>query len=94
MVVLTGMRQVGKTTLIKKFFETINSDNKIYFDLENPINQKVFEEKNYDNILANFKEFGVNPKKKLYVFIDEVQYMPEIIKVIKYLYDNYKIKFF
>lgn len=93
-VVLTGMRQVGKTTLIKKIFETLPTDNKVYLDLENPLNQRIFEEKNYDNILLNLKEFGINLKNKIYLFIDEIQYMPNIVTAIKYLYDHYKIKFF
>jgi len=93
-ILLTGMRQVGKTTLMKTIFERIQTENKIFLDLENPLNQKVFEEENYDNIIHNLASLGLNPKKKMYVFLDEVQLVPNIVKAVKYLYDHYQIKFF
>ncbi|CUT03420.1 ATP-binding protein [Candidatus Chrysopegis kryptomonas] len=93
-ILLTGMRQVGKTTLMKTIFERIQTENKIFLDLENPLNQKVFEEENYDNIIHNLASLGLNPKKKMYVFLDEVQLAPNIVKAVKYLYDSYQIKFF
>lgn len=93
-VVLTGMRQVGKTTLMHRIFDEIKSDNKIFLDLENPLNQKIFEEKNYDNIIANLEHMGFHVGQKSFIFLDEVQSMPVIVKPIKYLYDHYKIKFF
>ncbi|OGF22955.1 hypothetical protein A2Y83_05020, partial [Candidatus Falkowbacteria bacterium RBG_13_39_14] len=31
---------------------------------------------------------------RIYVFIDEVQHYPEISKIVKYLIDHYKVKFF
>lgn len=92
--ILTGMRQTGKTTLMRQVFNSIKSRNKIFLDLENPLNQKIFEEKNFDNILLNLKEVGIDPKRKSYIFLDEVQLMPSISQVVKYLYDHYKIKFF
>ncbi len=93
-VVLTGMRQVGKTTLLTDIFQHVPSENKVFLDLENPLNQKIFEEENFDNILYNFKRLNLNPKEKMYVFIDEVQLAPQIVRAVKYLYDHYKIKFF
>ena len=35
----------------------------------------------------------MDASKKLYVFLDEIQFLPNITSVIKYLYDHYKIKF-
>jgi len=93
-IVLTGMRQTGKTTLMRQIFNLVKDKNKAFIDLENPLNQKIFEEKNFDNILLNLKELGINPEKKCYLFLDEIQLMPEISKIIKYLYDHYQIKFF
>jgi len=93
-VVLTGMRQVGKTTLMRKIFDEVKSTHKIFLDLENPLNQKAFEEKNYDNIIVNLENLGLPFAEKPFVFLDEVQIMPEVVKAIKYLYDHYRIKFF
>lgn len=93
-VVLTGMRQVGKTTLMKHIFNMIPSRNKVFLDMENPLNQKIFEEENFENIVFNLKKFGINFNEKSFVFIDEIQLAPNIVKPIKYLFDHYKIKFF
>jgi len=93
-VVLTGMRQVGKTTLMRQVFNSVSSPSKIFLDFENPLNHKIFEEKNYDNILANLRALGFSLDNKPYIFIDEIQLAPEVVKAIKYLYDHYKIKFF
>lgn len=93
-VVLTGMRQVGKTTLMRQIYDTIETKHKIFLDMENPLNQKVFEEENFDNIIANLELLGLSLGRKSFIFLDEVQVMPKIVKAVKYLYDHYKIKFF
>lgn len=93
-VVLTGMRRVGKTTLLNMVYKKIVSENKVFLDLTNPIHQMVFEEKNYDNIWSNLKEYNISIKEKAYIFLDEVQQKPDIVNVIKYFYDHYKVKFF
>ncbi|MEW6455878.1 MAG: ATP-binding protein [Acidobacteriota bacterium] len=93
-VISTGMRQVGKTTLMRQIFNNIKSPHKIFLDLENPLNQKVFEEVNFDNIIPNLEQFGFSLGKKSFLFLDEVQVAPGIVKAIKYLYDHYQIKFF
>jgi len=93
-VVLTGMRRTGKTTLLKRIFDEIKSDNKVFLDLENTLEQKIFEEIDYNNILANLKSYGITTKSKIYLFIDEIQFMPNVVSAIKYLYDHYDIKLF
>jgi len=91
--VLTGMRRTGKTTLIKHLFSEIKSKNKIYLDLERVDNRHLFTEENYDNIIHALSGRGLNLKEKMYIAIDEIQYLPKIASVMKYLYDNYDIKF-
>jgi len=93
-VVLTGMRQVGKTTLMRQIFERIESPGKIFLDLENPLNQKIFDEDNFDNIIINLERMGLSVTKKPFVFLDEVQLFPKVVRAVKYLYDHYRIKFF
>lgn len=93
-LVITGMRQVGKTTLMRQLFNDINSREKLWFDFENPLDVKIFEDVDYNNIykrLADLSSSGKN--KKLFVCIDEIQIFPEITKIIKYLIDHYQIKF-
>ena len=92
--VITGMRRVGKTTIVNKLLEDIESENKAYFDLEKITNRIIFEEKNYDNIISLIeKETKISFKEKTYIAIDEIQLSPNIASVLKYLYDHYDIKF-
>lgn len=93
-VVITGMRQVGKTTALQHIFNMIKSQNKVFLDAGNPLHRKLFEEINYDNVMQNLQRFGLISKNNAYVFVDEIQNMPEISMVIKYLYDHYDVKFF
>ena len=92
-IVLTGMRRTGKTTLLKMLFDEVDSDNKVMLDMENLINQKIFGETDFNNVWNGLKEFGLKPEKKAWLFLDEIQVMPEIVKVIKFLYDHYDVKF-
>lgn len=93
-IVLTGMRRVGKTTLLRHIFEKIPSKNKLYLDIENPLDQVVFEERDFNNILNNLERYRVSKSEKLYLFLDEIQAKPNLIPAIKYIYDHYNIKFF
>lgn len=92
-IVLTGFRRVGKTTILKHLFDELKSSNKIFLDMESPINQRIFKKENYEAILADFVKLGLNVKEKTYVFIDEIQYAKKSPSIIKYLFDHYDIKF-
>lgn len=93
-IVLTGMRRVGKTTLLQHIFNGIESNNKILLDVENPLTRAYFEETDFNNIWNNLGTEGLDKTKKAYIFLDEIQAMPEITVAIKYLYDHYNVKFF
>ena len=93
-VVVTGMRRTGKTTLLRMIFDSIDDDNKVFLDMENLLDLEIFLEKDFNNIWNNLKQFGVTPDRKAYIFVDEIQASPEVTKAIKYLYDHYTIKFF
>ncbi len=91
--VLAGMRRTGKTTLLKMMFDKIESKNKVFLDLQNILEQKIFDEIDYNNILSNLNTYKISTSEKLYLFIDEIQFMPQVTNAIKYLYDHYNIKF-
>jgi len=93
-VVLTGMRRVGKTTLLRMVYDTIQDENKIFLDMENILDQAVFEEKDFNNIWANLREFGISSETRAYIFLDEIQAKPDVTMAIKYLYDHSDVKFF
>jgi len=93
-LVITGMRQVGKTTLMRQLFDQIGSKSKIWFDFENPLDVKVFEDVDYNNIFKRLESLaGGEKNKKIFVCIDEIQIFPEITRIIKYLIDHYGVKF-
>ena len=95
-LVVTGMRQVGKTTLLRQVFDSLAGKRKVWFDLDNPLDQKIFEDIEYKNIYERLQKMaGISGKDdRMYVFIDEIQNFPEITKVIKYLIDHFGVKFF
>lgn len=91
--VITGMRRVGKTTALNYLYDLVQSQNKILLDLENPLHRKVFEEENFDAVWNNLKQFNISNQSKAYLFLDEVQNLPELSRVVKYLYDHWDVKF-
>ncbi len=93
-IVLTGFRRVGKTALMKNIYDSLKTDNKIFLDLESPVNQKIFNEDNYDNIAKALGNLGLDMTKRTFVFLDEIQMLKNTPSIVKYLYDHYDIKFF
>lgn len=93
-IIITGMRRTGKTSLLRFIYERIPSTNKIFLDLENPLNQKYFEETNYEKIKSTLEFLGLDFTQKIYLFLDEIQLVRNLPRVVKYLIDHYKIKCF
>jgi predicted AAA+ superfamily ATPase len=93
-IVITGMRRVGKTSLLHYIEEKLSSDNTLFLDLENPLNRKYFEEADYDMIVTQLQFLGLDTSRQAYVFLDEVQYLTVLPSVVKYISDHYTIKFF
>lgn len=92
-LVITGMRQVGKTFLMRQIFEELK-ENKLWFDLENPLEVKLFEDVDYENIYKKIiLQSPLGEKSRLFLFIDEIQNFPDITKIIKYFIDHYNVKF-
>ena len=91
--VLTGMRRTGKTTLVKQLMEASDIEHKLFFDLEKLEDRDFFDVRNYDLIITRLSEQGIDFSKKVMICIDEIQLLPNIPSVIKYLYDHYGIKF-
>lgn len=93
-IVITGMRRTGKTTLLNFMFDQIETKNKIFLDLENPLNRKYFEENNYERIKISFEMLGINFAQKPVIFLDEMQFVKNLPSVVKYFIDHYQVKFF
>lgn len=93
-IVITGFRRVGKTQILKHIYESIRSSNKLFIDLESPVNQKLFENQNYELVKASLERLGLNFAQKTYVFLDEIQNVRQLPSVVKYLGDHNDIKFY
>ena len=93
-IIITGMRQTGKTTLLHYFFQKIGSPNKLFLDLENPLNRRYFEEQDYERIKASLELLGLRFDQRAYIFLDEIQLVKGIPSVVKYFIDHYGVKFF
>lgn len=92
-IVLTGMRRVGKTTTVKWLLDQIPSPNKLYLDLERLDQRTVFQESNYDVVASFLRNRGLDLAQPTTVALDEIQYVPNVPSVVKYLYDTHGIKF-
>ena len=92
-LVITGMRQVGKTTLMRQLYEELGPVAKLWFDLDNPMDQKIFEGGDYRQTYERLETLAGKKQKRLFICVDEIQNLPEITKFIKYAIDHFKIKF-
>ena len=92
-LVVTGMRQVGKTTLLRQVYEQVQHP-KLWFDFENPLDTLYFEDNDYRAIYHILKEKAkAGEGERLFVFIDEIQYLPEITRIMKYHIDHFGVKY-
>jgi predicted AAA+ superfamily ATPase len=92
-VVITGMRRVGKTTTLRWLLDQIPSQNKIFLDLERRDLRAIFQESNYELVLNYLRNQGLDINQPMTVALDEIQYEPNLPSVVKYLFDHYGIKF-
>lgn len=84
-VLILGLRQTGKTTLAKAVCE----DKKCQlFNFDLVSDRAEFLEVNRHSLADFSKRF-----KDRIIIIDEVQKVPEATEIIKYLYDQYQMKF-
>src|SRR3989338_10585130 len=94
-LIITGMRQVGKTTILKQIFEELCDQPKLWFDFENPIEMKAFEDDDYRVVYERLKNMAPpRGRDRLQIFVDEIQNFPAVTKVVKYLIDHYGVKFY
>ncbi len=86
-IAIVGPRQVGKTTILKHFYENLKTKNSKFISFND------FDVLNlFDNNIKQFIEIYV--KEVDYLFIDEIQYSKLSGKHLKLIYDEYKTKIF
>lgn len=91
--VLTGMRRTGKTTLVKQLLIESTIRQKLYVDLERIDNRALWSESNYETIILALTQRGLRFDEPVLIALDEIQLVPNLPSVLKYLYDTYSIKF-
>lgn len=90
-LILKGVRQVGKTWILKEFGR-LHYDNVAYFNFdENPEYKQFFElTKDVNRILQNLTLVNgqkIEPESTLIIF-DEIQDCPQVINSLKYFCEN------
>ncbi|MGM5483373.1 MAG: ATP-binding protein [Nanobdellota archaeon] len=83
--VITGARQVGKTTAMKNLYK--KTENSVFITFDDSSIKLLFE-KNPELFIEQY----VKPYKTL--FIDEFQYAKDGVKTLKYIFDTEKTKLF
>jgi predicted AAA+ superfamily ATPase len=89
-LILTGARQVGKTTIMRILFDELKAKDKhvLFVDLEDHSLLSQFNESPTDIYQYIIEEIGNH--EKIYLFVDEIQYMANPSNLIKYFVDHYK----
>ncbi len=85
-IAIVGIRQCGKTTLMKKIAQDISGEKKVNFISFDDVSiLQLFEEDIDSFIQIHVKSFD-------FLFIDEIQYAAESGKKLKFIYDYHYIK--
>ncbi len=94
-IILTGLRRVGKTTLLKMFIKQLlvtTKRRKIFYVSLDSI---ALEKYSVTELLNEYRKIHKIPlREKIYVFFDEITYRKDISLELKNLYDNENIKLF
>ncbi len=90
-IVLHGSRQVGKTHILLYLQKMLGAKNEqtIYFDLEDATQVEMLDT-GVSPFLKYLKEEGIDLKRKVYVFIDEIQYLENPSPFLKLIIDHQK----
>lgn len=94
--IITGARQVGKTSLLKQLYHYLESQNKevVLLNLED----KALLSELDKEVKSVFNRVKIKPKKifegktenRIYLLIDEIQYLADPTNFLKFLYDEYE----
>jgi len=94
--IITGARQVGKTSLLRQLYSYLQGKNEevVFLNLENKellssLNSNIKEVFNYISTMPQKIIDGL-VKKRIYLLIDEVQYLDDPTNFLKFLYDEYE----
>ena len=86
-IIITGSRQVGKTKVMEMYKNIIPKGYlQFYFNLEEVFSLNICQ--NIDNLKSYLRDNGADiEKEKIFLIIDEFQYIKNATKLFKILYD-------
>jgi len=87
-IVVYGSRQVGKTSLLKYLIENYIKKNVFYMDLE-MLNLLDLCNKGAESVYNYLLQKDADEKQKIYLIIDEIQYMENPTNFLKIMHDHY-----
>lgn len=92
-LIIRGARQVGKSTLVRKF-SILKNYNLFEVNLERNVNLKLlFKNFNLKELINEIEiiceKRGLLKEEKSILFLDEIQAIPEAIPALRYFYEEY-----
>lgn len=94
-IFLTGMRRIGKTTLMRSVIEKLQTTIPPKNILFVPLDHLLFMDKRILDIVETFREINkITFKERIYLFFDEIQAKENFEQDLKSLVDNENVKIF
>jgi predicted AAA+ superfamily ATPase len=96
-IFVTGLRRVGKTTLLKQTIKYLISHKKVQSKhiLYVSLDDYLLAEKNILEIVEEYrKTHTLSFTQKIFLFLDEITYQKDFEQQLKNLYDNHNVKIF
>ena len=94
-VIITGLRRVGKTAIIKLFIKKLLNKLHPKYILYASCDSIQLEKYSIHEIIEAYrKEHRIKRDKKIFVFLDEIGFREKWAQELKNLYDRENIKFF
>ena len=95
-IVLVGSRQVGKTSILYLLIQHLlmqktSPNNVFYFDLENFDHLNLLE-KGPDALIQSLHLEGADFGERIYLFIDEIQYLTHPTNFLKLMVDHHPVR--
>ena len=87
-IVIYGSRQVGKTSVLRYLIQNYIKKNAFYFDLELP-NLLELCNQGAESVFRYLIQKGADEKNKIFLIIDEIQYLDDPTKFLKIMHDHY-----
>ncbi|MCL2182527.1 MAG: ATP-binding protein [Chitinispirillia bacterium] len=92
--VVTGARRVGKSTLLAQFQETLLANDPqtptLSINFDEPVHRALAEEGGWKEVFDSILQ-SLNPERMNYVFLDEVQNVPQFEKLLVGLFVHPKV---